>query len=91
MHPKHDSGANGCAVRVEAGAFNFLGGGQDILENDLQWLFVAQGFDNLPGVGRDPVQSLLPVEVLAAGEEPNFKCFKVLHEIDWVLDWLSVV
>ena len=39
----------------------------------------VQGGGNLPGVGRNLLQGLLAIKVLAAGDKPELKVFEVNH------------
>ena len=74
VHPQDQSGAGGRGVGLEHERADFLGPGEDGLENQRQRqdAGVPEFLDNLSRVGGDLLERLLAVEVLAAGDEPDF-------------------
>ena len=81
VHPRDETDAIGLSVRVAQRRGDLVGGRDHRLEHELDRQpgpGVEPG-DDLPGVGRDLLQRLGAVKVLAAGDEPDFKVGKVDH------------
>ena len=74
MHPEDEAGAVGGAVGLEAEGADFLGAGEDGLEDDGVGEFPGgvQFLDDALGVGGDLLEGLGAVEMLAAGDVPDF-------------------
>ena len=81
VHPADQPGAGGVAVGFEAGRADLVGGGHDGLEDDADG-HVGVGVQSAGegrGVGRHLLEGFGAVEVLAAGQKPEFGGGGVVH------------
>jgi hypothetical protein len=81
VHPEHHAGAVWCAVCTDAKRANYLRPGEHWLKHNVKRepLGCVQFDDDLLRVLGDLSERLLSIKVLAAGNEPNFGGFKILH------------
>ena len=81
MAPGDDAGAVGIAVGLEHHGANLLGTGQDRLEDQLERKPTrgVELINDTLGVGGDLAQGTLAIQVLRAGEEPDFGSGDVFH------------
>jgi hypothetical protein len=81
VHPEHQASAVRGAVGPDAKGANFLRPGEDGLKDQLQRqpLGGIQFLNHFLRVFGHLAEGLLAVEVLAAGNEPDFGGFKIFH------------
>ncbi len=82
MHPENQARALGGLIGIEAKLPDFLRRFQDGLENHLQGnpLRQIERAGDLGGIFRHLLQRFFSVEMLTAGDEPDFDGCEVFHE-----------